>query len=59
LIVTMEYQNVPDSVNISHLSLAPMILFELGNKLLLFVHHYQTPCRMFQNSDSLVEIEIE
>ena len=25
-------------------TLAPMMLFDLGNKLLLFVDHYQTPC---------------
>ena len=27
-----------------HLQLAPMILFGLRNKLILFVDHYQTPC---------------
>jgi hypothetical protein len=40
----MEYQNVPDTVKLSHLSLAPMMLFDLGNKLILYICHNQTPC---------------
>jgi hypothetical protein len=31
-------------VKFSHLSLAPMMLFDLGNKLILYICHYQTPC---------------
>jgi hypothetical protein len=48
----MEYQNVPDSVKFSHLSLALMMLFDLGNKLIvLYICHYQTPCRSDVSSD--------
>jgi hypothetical protein len=32
------------SVKFSHLSLALMMLFDLGNKLILYICHYQTPC---------------
>ena len=37
-------QNGPDSVKLCHLSLAPMMLFGLSNKLILYIYHYQTPC---------------
>ena len=32
------------------LSWAPMMIFGLRNKLLLFAHHYQTPCTCIQSS---------
>ena len=37
-------QNVPDSVKFCHISLAPIMLFGLSNKCILYVYHYQTPC---------------
>ena len=43
-LLTCIYQNGPDSVKFCHLSLAPMMLFGLSNKIILFVDHYQTPC---------------
>ena len=41
----IKYQNGPDSLKFCHLSGLPMMLFGLWNKLILFVDHYQTPCR--------------
>ena len=39
-------QNGPDSVKFCHLSWAPVMLFGLSNKLILYGDHYQTPCSM-------------
>jgi hypothetical protein len=44
LSLTYIYQNGLDSVKFCHLSLAPLMIFGLSKKLILYVFHYQTPC---------------
>ena len=46
LSLTCICQNGPDSVKFCHLSWAPVMLFGLSNKLILYGDHYQTPCSM-------------
>ena len=45
LSLTCNFQNGPNSVKFWHLPLAPKMLFDLSNKPILYICHYQTPCR--------------